>query len=322
MKAKPIIRDLVPEDARQIVNLIKKVYGKLYFEREYYNIEFIHHKLREKHTYWKGAFLNGTLVGQMLFTLSHNTGYIKVTMVDPEFRVLGIITQIGVEMMKIEEIMNSRILKCVYAIINMGNEPIVKLLDKFNFKYLGQIPFHDNNKGLIIFGRIFYDFYWKMIKPNLKLSPLIYHSLQTAGVKRIISATNLNKNSKVIKNFDIEITRSDKNYIGIKKILIYLKNGKIIAEITENQYQKCWYDFKFHINNINLTNKKKVFDLILLEYLNNKKVNSVSFPIPVDDKLSQNALLNLGAKYYAYLPFYYRDYDSVLLGFSKIERMV
>ena len=62
--------------------------------------------------------------------------------------------------------------------------------------------------------------------------------------------------------------------------------------------------------------------MILQEYSYNNEINSISFPLPVDDTVSQNILIGLGAKYYAYLPFYYRDYDSILLGFSKIEKRV
>ncbi|MFW9990278.1 MAG: GNAT family N-acetyltransferase [Candidatus Odinarchaeota archaeon] len=322
MKTKPIIRDLVPEDAGKIIKLIKKVYGESYFEREYYDIEFIQRKLREKHAYWKGAFINGTMIGQMLFTLSHNAGYLKVTMADPEFRALGIITQISIEMIKMKEIMNSLVLKCVYAIIDKNNLPIIKILNNFNFKYLGKIPNHDHYKGLIIYGLILYDFNWKMIKPHLKLSSSIYHSIQTAELKRVISTTIFKKNSRIINNFDIEITNSKIKFDRVKKFQICLKNGKAIAEITENHYQKCWYDFKFLIDDLSLLNKRKVIELILFEYSNNNKINSISFPIPVHDTVSQNILINLGAKYYAYLPFYYREYDSILLGFSKIEKMV
>ena len=322
LKNNIIIRNLVQEDAEKIVELIKNVYGKLYYEPEYYDIEFIQEKIREKHTYWKGAFLNRKLIGQMLFTINHKAGYLKVTMVDPEFRGMGIITQFGIEMMKLKKIMNSSILKCVYAIINEGNNPIIKELKKFNFKFLGRIPYQDNSKGLIIFGLIQYDFNWKMIKPHLKLSLSVYNSIQSAGIKRILSASNLNKDSQNIKSSDIIISRSKVKNNGVKIIQICMKDGENIAEIIENQYQKCWYDFKFLRNNMNLTSKKKVIDMILNEYSNNNNINSISFPISVNDFISQNILIDLGAKYYAYLPFYYKDYDSILLGFSKIKKEV
>lgn len=314
-----IIRNLVQEDAETIANLIKKVYGKLYFEREYYDVNFIREKLREKYTYWKGAFINRKLIGQMLFNIKHYTGYLKVTMVDPEFRGLGIITQIGIEMMKLKKIMNSSILRCVYAIINEGNQPIIRALKRFNFNFLGRIPFHDNNKGLIIFGLIQYDFKWRMINPSLKLSGLIYNSIRSAGIKRIISTSNLSKVSRSFEINKFKMFRYYRKSNGAKVLQICTKKEEKIAEIFENKYQKCWYDFKFLRNNIALVSKKEVFDLILGEYYSNKKINSISFPIPVNDKSSQNILVDLGARYYAFLPFYYRDCDSVLLGFSKIQ---
>ncbi len=314
------IRNLDKEDADRILNLIKKVYGNSYFEKEYYDIDFIQNTLKEKYTYWKGAFLNGKLIGQMLFSLKHNAGYLKVTMVDPDFQWRGIITQIGMEMIKLKKVMNSSILKCVYAIINEHNIPIINVLKRFNFKLLGRIPNHDNNKGLKIFGLIQYDFNWKIIKPHVKLSPLVYNSIHTAKIKRIIATSNSNKAAQIFKIDDIWITRFKENHKGSVLIQICVNDGEKIAELTENQYQKCWYDFLFLKDNINLISKKKVIELILHEYSHNNNINSISFPLQVDDIISQNILIDLGAKYYAYLPFYYRDYDSILLGFSKTDK--
>ncbi len=314
------IRSLLIDDSEKIIDLIKKVYGKFYFEKQYYETDYVQSKLREKHTYWKGAFLNDKLIGQMVFTLSHDAGYLKLTMIDPEFQAQGIISQMGIEMMKLKTIVNNSVFKCVYAIINEDNIPIIKILNKFNFRYLGKIPNHENNKGLIIFGLILYDFNWKLIRPHIKLGPSVYKSTRLAGIKRIISASNSNKRSQIFKNSKIEIIRSKGKYEGTKNIQICNNNGEYLAELIENQYQKCWYDFKYLRNNMDLLSKKIIIDRILQEYSNNKSINSISFPIIVDDNVSQNILINLGAKYYAYLPFYYKDYDSILLGFSKIEK--
>ncbi len=321
MRNKINIRNLIHDDADNILDLIKRVYGNSYFEKEYYNIDFIQRTLKRKHAYWKGAFLNNKLIGQMLFNLNHNAGYLKLTMVDPEYQGSRIITKIGLEMMKVKKKMNSSIFKCVYAIINENNKPMIRVLNNFNFKFLGRIPYHENNKGLIIFGLILYDLNWKIIKPHLKISVAIYKSIQTAGIKRIISSSNSNKNFQIIKCSDIEIIRSDEKNKFPNIILICKNKREKIAEITENQAQKCWYDFRFLKNNIDLLNKKKVFSKILHEYLNHN-INAISFPLPIDDIISQNILIDLGAEYYAYLPFYYKDYDSVLLGFSKIEEKV
>jgi RimJ/RimL family protein N-acetyltransferase len=320
LREKVFIRNLVQEDAENIINLINKVYGKLYFEREYYEIGFIRNILKEKYTYWKGAFINGNLIAQMLFTIRHNTGYLKTTMVHPEFRGMGLITLLGIEMMKLKKILNSSILKCVYAIINEGNHPIIKALQKFNFKFLGRIPNHDNHKGLVIFGLVQYDFNWRIVKPTLKLSVLIYNSILSAGIKRIISASNSSNNLQDNKISKLEISNSEIGSNGSRVIQIFVKKGEIIAELCENQYQKCWYDFKFLRNNMNFYNKKNVFEKVLNEYNTNSRINSISFPIPIDDNISQHILVDFGAKYYAYLPFYYKDYDSVLLGFSKIQK--
>ncbi|MFX0023248.1 MAG: GNAT family N-acetyltransferase [Candidatus Hermodarchaeota archaeon] len=314
------IRNLFENDSEKIVDLIKKVYGKFYFEEIYYDTHYIQKKIREKHTYWKGAFLNDKLIGQMLFTLSHDAGYLKLTMADPEFQGKGIISKMGLEMMKVKKNMNSSIFKCVYAIITENNVPMVKILKKFNFKYLGRIPYHENNKGLIIFGLVLYDLNWKIIRPHLKLGPSVYESIQSAGIKRIMSSSNLNDNSNFHINHKIEIFRSKKKYNGTNTIQICNTNKECIAELIENQHQKCWYDFKLLRNNIDLASKKKLINRILQEYSHNKHINAISFPIHVDDVVSQNMLINLGAKYYAYLPFYFKDYDSILLGFSKIEK--
>lgn len=314
------IRDLIKNDSEKIINLIKKVYGKFYFEEEYYDIDFIQKKLREKYTYWKGAVLNDKLIGQMLFTLGHGAGYLKLTMTDPEFQGKRIISQMGLEMMKVKKNMNSSIFKCAYAIITENNFPMKKILNNFNFRYLGRIPYHENNKGLIIFGRVMYDLNWKIIRPHLKLGPLIYESIRSAGIKRIMSTSNLNDNSLFhIKN-NIEIFRSKVKYGDTNIVQIHNKKREKIAEFVENQYQKCWYDFRFLRNNLDLVSKKKIINKVLQEYSQNKSINAISFPIHVDDVISQNMLINLGAKYYAYLPFYFKDYDSILLGFSKIEK--
>ncbi|MFX1374427.1 MAG: GNAT family N-acetyltransferase [Promethearchaeota archaeon] len=314
------IRNLIKDDTEKIVDLIKRVYGKFYFEERYYDTDFIQKKLNEKYTYWKGAFLNDKLIGQMIFTLSHDAGYLKMTMVDPEFQGRKIISQIGLEMMKVKKKMNSSIFKCAYAIITEKNIPMIKILKNFKFKHLGQVPYHENNKGLIIFGRVLYDLNWKIIRPHLKLGSSIYKSIQSAGIKRIMSASNLNDNSYFHISNKIEILRSKVKYDGTNIVQICNKNGEYFAEFIEDQYQKCWYDFRFLRNNFDLESKKKIINKILQEYSQNKSINAVSFPVHVDDAVSQNMLINLGAKYYAYLPFYFRDYDSILLGFSKIEK--
>ncbi|MFX1314085.1 MAG: GNAT family N-acetyltransferase, partial [Promethearchaeota archaeon] len=261
-------------------------------------------------------------IGQMLFTIDHNAGYLKVTMVDPEFQEQGIATQIGFEMLKVEKLMNALIFKCVYAIINEGNVPIIKVLKNFNFKFLGRIPPYEHNKGLIIFGLIRYDYSWKMIKPHLKLCHTVYNIIKSISLKRIISASNFNINSHSIENYDLELIRSDVGNHEKKIFQIRTIKGENIAEIIENQYQNSWYDFSFLRNNLSLTDKKKVLDRILQEYSFKKNIHSISFPIPINDVYSQKILIDSGAKFYAYLPFYYRDYDSILLGFSKFKKEV
>ena len=322
MKNEVIVRNLDEKDIEKIVNLILTVYGKQYFEKEYYDVKYIQSILREENTYWKGAFIDDILIGQMLFTIIHNAGYLKATMAIPKFQGNGVITQIGREMIKMKELMNDSLFKCVYAIIDENNLPIIKILKKFNFKFLGRIPHHRNKNGLIFFGLILYDYNWKLIKPYLKLSPLVYNTIKSTGIKRIISASNLTINSHIVENFELEIIRSDIKYKGPKIIQIKTSNGENIAEIIENGYQNCWYDFRFLKNNLNITNKKKVFDCLLQEYNHDNNINSISFPIPVNDVYSQKILIDSGAKYYAFLPFYYRDFDSILLGFSKIEKEV
>jgi RimJ/RimL family protein N-acetyltransferase len=320
------VRDLNYEDVPKVINLIKKIYGKEYHEKEFYEPIVIHsiikdskEKKRDK-VYWKGGFLGNTLIGQMLFIIRNGAGFLECTMVDDEFKGKRVITRISLEMVKILEEMKDTDVKCIYAFVHHKNVPIIKILNNFGFYYYGTIPAHENGEYLLVYGRIVYDFKWKMINPHIKLCPELFKIIKRAKLKRLISALEtpgLLLPHQKIK--DIKITRLSNSYPY--KLIISTEDGTTLAELLENKFQKSWYDFRIN-KNLTLDIKKQIIKKIIQIFQNHMGINSLSFIIEIDDKMTQSLLLNLGAKLYAILPFYFEKNDMILMGFSKIEEEV
>ncbi len=317
------ILDLKAENIDDILKLIRKIYGDEYADKKFYSRELIMnyfskslYKSRKK-IFWKGAFYNEKLIGQMLYILKHGAGFLILTMVDKDFQEVGIVTLLGSEMVKIPSYLKLDDMRCTYAIVNKNNLPMIKLLTNFKFINLGTLPMCNENDSLWIYGRIFKDLNWKMISPYINLSSEIYRKIKSAKLKRIISTQSSPLVSHKTQEEKLLMKRNET--IFYKKILFYSESRHKYAELIENQIQKSWYDAKLCNENYPLNKKRQIIEKIMNEFNKNDNISSLSFIINVNDQESQKILLNNNSKLYAYLPYYYKEKDMLLMGFSKIK---
>ena len=323
-----VIKDIGIEHIQQILVLLKNVYGENYPELEFYNPKFLKKFIVQsidKNNYkihWKGAFYQDKLIGQMIYVTKHGTTFLISTMVHKDYHNSGVITLIGNEMVKIPDTVDISNMRTTYAIVNKRNLKMIQVLKNFKFTEFGTIPKHDSKESLILFGRIFKDFHWKIIKPHINLSPEIYRKIKKATIKRLISSqppsiislkenNNNNNNIEFIKNKD---KRFSKN-----KILVFINGKDKCAEIIEPKDQKSWYDVRFTNNILDFNERKQIIKKIIEGFIKKEMIKSLSFIIEVNDRDSQEILLRYKAKLYAYLPYYYYEYDMLLLGFSKLN---
>ena len=317
------IKDIRHEHIDEILSLIRNNYGNEYPDAEFYNQislkKYITHSInRTTHKiYWRGAFFQNKLIAQILFIPKHGTGFLNLTMVHNDYQDMGVLSLLGSKMMKVQYDLKISDMRCTYAIVNNTNIPMIQILKKFKFVRLGTLPAYNHNKFLLIYGRVFKDFNWKMIKPYLYLSPEIYKKIKKAKLKRIISTDSapILSSKKIEKNIHIErIKRLSNN-----KILFYFYPGDKCAELIENCNQKSWYDVRLITEKLNFNEKKQIFEKIIDEFNTSVNVNSISFTIDINDRESQRILLSNKMRLYAYLPYYYYEKDMLLIGYSKIE---
>ena len=321
-----IIRDLVCLDTSKIISLIKRVYGNEYPDKEFYDSNIIRSifmrstmKKTEK-MYWKGAFFKRNLVGQMLLILENKVGFLKSTMVARDYMTKGIISKVCVEMENILQEMNDSDMKCLYAFVSKRNIPILHVLKRNKFHYLGTVPAFSKNEILLIYGRVLYDFKWRMINPLIKLSPEIYKITRDGRFKRIVSGlvSPLHRSKGVIiDKFTFKWSADS----FPKKFEIISEEGQTLALFDENIYQKSWYNFRI-VDDLNIDTIRKIVKETIKRFQTNDNLSSLSFVVYVNNKMFQKLLLDMGAQFYAFLPFYINKKDMILMGFSKIEEEV
>ncbi len=319
---KIIIRNVKINDINQILKLINDIYGKEYSDGEFYNSNYLKKLIKKSNVnkkfkiIWQCAYYGDRLIGQVMLQKQFGIAIVKLAMVDNNFKNMGIMNLLGSKLTEyIDDLKNSNI-NCVYAVIDQKNLKMIQVLENFKFKKFGSLPKHNLSENLLIYGRILKDFYWKMIKPDIRLSKNIYKLTKEAKIKRIISTEifipSFSENQKLILSFKI----NNNNFLK-KKIYLVNENAKIYAEISENQHS--WYNIKLTGNNLNYWEKKQILETIIEKFNLKIDIGSLSFIIDVNDKESQQILKDNQLNLYAYLPFYYNHKDMVLLGSSKIE---
>ncbi|MBN1216934.1 MAG: hypothetical protein JXA99_16020 [Candidatus Lokiarchaeota archaeon] len=321
-KKKIIIRNVEINDINQILKLINDIYGKEYSDGEFYNSNYLKKLIKKSNVnekskiIWKCAYYGDHLIGQVILQKQFGIAIVKLAMVHNNFKNMGIMNLLGLKLAEyIDDLKNSNIF-CVYAVVNQKNLKMIQVLENFKFKKYGSLPKHNLSENLLIYGRILKDFYWKMIKPDIKLSTNIYKIIKEAEIKRIISTEvfipSFSENQKIILSIKI-----NKHSLLKKKIYLMDEDDKIYAEISGNQHS--WFNIRLISNNLTYCEKKQIFETIIKKFNLKGDIRSLSFIIDVNDKESQQILKENQLNLYAYLPFYYNHKDMVLLGSSKIE---
>lgn len=319
LKQKVLIRDIEKGDQKGVINLLKKVYGSAYYYKQFYKenviaryIQDAIHKERRK-VYWKVAAHKKKIIGQMMFVIKHGAGFFIFTMVDPDYEGENVITSISAEIIKILNEMNQNDMRCIYAFADAANMPIKKVLISYKFKVLGRLPNFRGEGEIKVYGKLVYDFHWRMINPHIKLSPLIYKTVRDAKIPRIVLANGMaSQNSEGIEATEFQVSQERDS----KRCAIKTEDGDICARYIEEVNNHIWRDFMI-TDELSFTTKKHLIRFIHGEFQQRSEINGISFAIDSEDVESQWLVLNKGGQYGAFLPFYLGEKDAVLLYIKK-----
>ncbi len=304
----------------QIIKLFESEFGHQYLEQEFNNYKGINNLLKSENVIWKCVFIENELIGQSLLEIRHNVGYIKYTIIKRHYRNQGILTLLGYYIAnEIQKFSASRLLY-IYAVIDNDNDYVKKFIEKYGFKKLGITPHWKTNKLYIIYGRNSFKNkeIWRFIKIHKDLYKYIFPLIQKIHLKRYVQtnfALYINYISKKDFNISIDNINSEKQKI----ISIDRENKKeSIGFSYVNSYQKSWYDFRF-IKKISNEVKFHVIKKLLTHFKENKKLNSFSILVNINDIGLQEILIHLGFLFYAYLPYFLMGIDYISMGISKIK---
>lgn len=319
------IRPFSHKDSNDILNLITDEYRLNYPEKEFYEQNVINKYIEASHNTekvrWKGAFHKGKLIGQMMGITIHGSSFLKLAMVRREYRRMDVMKLLASNMENLINTFNKSEFGCIYAFVEKNSMSMQNFISNFQFIKLGTTPTWKIDNYFFIFGRIAFDFKWKLIRPNLRLSVPIYKNIVSSGLKRIIS-TGVSIPSKSLEKELDEIYLIRKEDGIPTKIIISSKKkaiqAEIYAEMYENIYQKSWYDFRF-VKNISMRMKEKIINRILKEFQGTDHINSLSIAIDANDMWGQDLMLKYKMEYFAFLPSYLEGKDALLLGKSKIK---
>lgn len=323
LKQKVLIRDIEKGDQNGVIHLLKKVYGSAYYNTQFYKekvIEhYIHdaiHKTRRK-VYWKVAAHKGKIIGQMMFVIRHGAAFLIFTMVDPDYEGKTVINSISTEMIKILNEMNQDDMRCIYAFVDEQNVPIKKVLKNYKFKVLGGLPNFQDGGEIKIYGKLVYDFHWRMINPHIKLSPLIYETVRNARIPRIVLANGMPpQSSEGIEKTEFHIAKEENS----RHCAIKTKAGNTCAKYIEEKNNHLLRDFII-TDKLSFETKKHLIRFIHAQFQQSSEIKGVSFALHSEDVESQWLVLNNGGQYRAFLPFYLGDKDAVLLYIKKGEEV-
>ncbi len=313
-----IYKDLLMENAADILTLIRNVYGEDYTEKEYYDIDVIREYIRRTpRGCWMGAFLKGKLIAQMLAFIEKGICIVKLAMIEENYKKFGIIKELAILMeKKLIDNFNEAHFKVFYAFIDWNNIAMQKILLNAQFKIYGRVPAWESNRYYNIYGRIVYDNKWKLIRPHRELCSHIFEIIKKVNIHRLL-AIDLKVPSISGENeeFLFKIDKEGNNFLNSYRIS-YQDN--LCAIFSENIFNKSWFNFEF-LANIDLSIKYKMIKHIIDLFYKTESINSFSIAVDVNDKDIQSVLLKSNMKYYAYLPFFKVGSDEILLGISKIE---
>lgn len=316
------IRDITFENSDDILNLIKEKFGDNYHDKKFYDENIIQHYTQKAplkdNIFWKGAFLQNKLVGQAMLEISHGVGFIKLTMISNDYRHSGILTLLSYHLMSEISRLTSEELRYIYAFVANTNNHVLDFIEKYGFCKLGMVPAWDKNERFIIYGRISRNMkdQWRLVDIYMDLYDPIIKIIKSLNLKRYIQTRSklyfeLNKEASYridfFKNCDLfpfEIQIKEPNF------------REPVAFIFENKFQKSWFDFYFNIE-IPYELKFNVINEVLNKFNESNYLNSLSLSVDVNDYILQKFLLDLGFKFYAYLPFFFKV-DKILMGKSKI----
>ncbi len=308
-----VIREIERKDINQVIQLIKVVYKEAYDEKYYHNdyLKRYANKIEKSQLiFWKGVFLKEKLIAQMLFIIKNGFGKLKLTMVDPEFESMGVMSYLGFQMEKVlqlPEVKDSN-LQIVYAYVENNNLPMIKILEEYQFNIFGRTPNYNINSFYKIYGRVINIKTWKYITPHFNISRFIQNINIKYNLKRLLSIFI----PIILFSFakqDIKIEQVKKK----KKTILFIVERRTYAKIHENN--QSWYSFKF-INNPSIELKVSILAILIEKFEKNEKILSISLFINMNDYHSQHFLLEKGFKFFAYLPCYH-ECDNILMGKKK-----
>ena len=253
-----------------------------------------------------------------MLEISHGVGFIKLTMISDKYKHSGILTLISYHLMNEITQLSSENLRYIYAFVASNNYQVLKFIEKYGFRKFGTVPSWDRDESFVIYGRIARNMkdQWKLIEICMDLyAPIIYTMRQTK-LKRYIQISS--KSYYDFKeNIDYKIDFLLNSDVFPHEIIITVDNDqKPIAIVYENKFQKSWFDFHFK-KEISYDLKFYVVKELLKKFHKADDINSLSLSVNVNDHVLHKFLLDVGLKYYAYLPFFFIE-DKILMGVSKI----
>ena len=100
--------------------------------------------------------------------------------------------------------------KTIFAFVDSNNIPLLKILNRFQFKLLGRVPCHDKYRFYLIYGRIYYYYKPKTIHPHAEICQSVKNIIEKAEIDKIkvekgrdyINIKRIEFNIKIIKKDD------------------------------------------------------------------------------------------------------------------------
>lgn len=317
------IRDICFDNLNDVTSLITEEYGDKYPEQEFYQRDviktFIKRSLNKEGVYWKCAFYQGRLIGQIICEIKHNTAFLRLATVCQKYRRMGVMKLLSYYIERVAHLHNESDFKCVYAFISNENYQMQKHIVRYNYVRLGITPPWNSCNYFHIFGIIVYDYKWRLCTPHPKLYMDIFNTVKSGNINRFISINPSSMNDPPLKQVElneVELKRLKSEFP--QKIGVFSTNHELLAELSENKFQKSWYDL-FYKKDLSIQIKERIVKKILREFNSNENVYSLSLVVDINDQKQQAMLLNSKLSYMAYLPFYLNGKDVILMGKSKFK---
>jgi len=314
------IKKISFENTNDVINLIREIYGSKYLEKEFYNSNVIEYYIRlinyEKGLAWKGIFLKNKLIAQMAAIIENNHVILKLTMIKQEYRNMGLMILLSTSMIKEIDNFRETDFRSIFAFIDPTNLPILKILNKFKFIKVGTVPPYDIGNNFEIYCMVAFDSPPLTITPHFEILKKIKKIIDHLQFRRYIME-NKSLSRIFVNNFNYNIIIKQNNTVFPIKYSIFIDNIKC-GEYFENSYTYSWYDFKF-TKDLSLELKDIILRKMVDRFLDSLNITSFSIIVDINDASLQEILLDLKFNFYAFLPFYLKSNDAILMGTSKIK---